>query len=126
MNRNAPQFRVQAEEITAQGRDGKSDTVAALLRSKEPIMRDARGAAKAVQLLDLLEEFFDGGKMWTRGDLWDGHGRRCIRGAMEYLRRRHAIRWDPTAYYLLQAIPGGWPLISFNDVVCRDYAPVLP
>jgi uncharacterized membrane protein len=21
----------------------------------------------------------DGGKMWTRGDLWDGHGRRCIR-----------------------------------------------
>jgi hypothetical protein len=88
-------------------------------------MRDARGAAKAVQLLDLLEEFFDGGKRWTRGDLWDGHGRRCIRGAMEYLRRRHDIRWDPTTYYLLQAIPGGWPLISFNDVVCRDYAPML-
>jgi hypothetical protein len=45
---------------------------------------------KAVQVLDLLLEFFgESGTHWTRGRYHDGHGRRCLIGALDYLRRKH-------------------------------------
>ena len=38
--------------------------------------------AKALQMLDLLEEFFDGGRRWTRGVMHDSRGNRCMLGAL--------------------------------------------
>jgi hypothetical protein len=50
-------------------------------------------AGKAVRVLDLLLEFFgEGGAHWTRGRYHDGHGRRCLIGALDFLRRKHRIR----------------------------------
>jgi hypothetical protein len=46
---------------------------------------------EAVQMLDLLLEFFAEGAHWTRGRYHDGHGRRCLIGALDYLRRKHYV-----------------------------------
>ena len=40
--------------------------------------RDAHSAAKAVDMLDLLIEFFDDGDRWIKGKLDDGAGNRCL------------------------------------------------
>jgi hypothetical protein len=46
---------------------------------------------KAVQVLDLLLEYFgERGERWTR-DRYDGDGRRCLVGALSYLRGKHRI-----------------------------------
>lgn len=37
-----------------------------------------------VRLLDLLAEFFADGERWIRGRYHDGHGRRCLVGAVLY------------------------------------------
>jgi hypothetical protein len=77
--------------------------------------RDAHGAAKVVDMLDLLIEFFDDGERWIKGKLDDGAGNRCLVGAP------HDIRdGAPTRVYLLKAMQRspktGWTgLISFND-----------
>ncbi len=40
---------------------------------------------KALRMLDLLLEFFgENGEHWTRGRYDDGHGRRCLIGALQY------------------------------------------
>jgi hypothetical protein len=44
--------------------------------------RDAHSAAKAVDMLDLLIEFFDDGEHWIKGKLDDGAGNRCLVGAL--------------------------------------------
>ena len=45
---------------------------------------------KAVQVLDLLLEYFgDRGERWTRDGHDDGDGRRCLVGALNYLRGKH-------------------------------------
>jgi hypothetical protein len=47
---------------------------------------------KAVRMFELLLEFFgENGAHWTRGRYDDGHGRRCLIGALYYLRREHRI-----------------------------------
>jgi hypothetical protein len=83
--------------------------------------RDAHSAAKAVDMLDLLIEFFDDGERWIKGKLDDGAGNRCLVGALRDIRDGHA----PTRIYLLKAMQRspktGWTgLISFNDR-CRDF-----
>ena len=82
--------------------------------------RDAHSAAKAVDMLDLLIEFFDDGERWIKGKLHDGAGNRCLVGALRYLRDGH----NPRVYLLkaMQRSPKtGWTgLISFNDR-CRDF-----
>jgi hypothetical protein len=47
---------------------------------------------KAVRVLDLLLGFFgESGAHWTRGRYHDGHGRRYLIGALDYLRRKHRV-----------------------------------
>ena len=87
--------------------------------------RDAHSVAKAVDLLDLLIEFFDDGERWIRGKLDDGAGNRCLVGALRDLRDGHNLHSAPTRLYLLKAMQrsptAGWTgLISFNDR-CRDF-----
>src|SRR5438105_12142247 len=81
--------------------------------------RDAHSAAKAVDMLDLLIEFFDDGERWIKGKLDDGAGNRCLVGALRDIRDGHHLHGAPTRLYLLKAMQRspktGWTgLISFN------------
>jgi len=50
--------------------------------------------AKAVQLLDLMLEFFADDRHWTRRSYDDGNGGHCLVGALLHLSRKHRL---PTA-----------------------------
>jgi hypothetical protein len=87
--------------------------------------RDAHSDEKAVDLLDLLIEFFDDGERWIKGKIDDGAGNRCLVGALRYIRDGHNLHGALTRLYLLKAMQRspktGWTgLISFNDR-CRDF-----
>jgi hypothetical protein len=56
--------------------------------------RDAHSAAKAVDTLDLLIEFFDDGQRWIKGKLEDGAGNRCLVGALRDIRDGHNLHLD--------------------------------
>jgi hypothetical protein len=82
---------------------------------------------KAVQVLDLLLEYFgEQGERWTRDRYDDGDGRRCLVGALSYLRGKHCIPSESAECFLHEAIKQGRPyrrggLVYFNDR-CRSFA----
>jgi hypothetical protein len=43
---------------------------------------------EAVKMLDLLSKYFADSEHWIRGRYHDGHGRRCLIGALDYLRHK--------------------------------------
>ena len=68
------------------------------------------------QFLDLLLDYFADGARWTQGDLDDGHGRRCLVGAIHYMRRKHQIPSGAAESLLQEALPpGDCHLALFND-----------
>jgi hypothetical protein len=78
---------------------------------------------EAVQMLDLLLEFFADGVHWTRGAYNDGHGRRCLIGALDYLCREHHASSDAAICFLQEAMPRrSFGLVYFNDRRCRSFA----
>jgi hypothetical protein len=76
---------------------------------------------KAVQVLDLLLEYFgDQGERWTRHRYDDGDGRRCLVGALTYLRGKHRGPSESAECFLHEAMKQGLPhrrggLVYFND-----------
>ena len=76
-----------------------------------------RDPGKAVLMLDLVMEFFDAGRHWTKGQYHDGRGNRCMLGAMQHIRKVHNLTGDPTRYYLLEAQPQHriTPVNWYND-----------
>jgi hypothetical protein len=82
---------------------------------------------KAAQMLDLLLEYFGKrGERWTRDRYNDGHGRRCLVGALSYLRCKHGVPSESAEFFLHEAIKQGLPyrrggLVYFNDR-CRTFA----
>jgi hypothetical protein len=78
--------------------------------------------AKAVQLLDLMLEFFADDSHWTRG-YNDGNGGHCLVGALLHLSRKHRLPTAPAAALLQDAMPRpGLPLVHFNDSRCDSVA----
>jgi hypothetical protein len=81
---------------------------------------------KAVQVLDLLLEYFgDRGERWTRDRYDDGDGRRCLVGALSYLRGKHRVPSESAECFLHEAMKQGLPhrrggLVYFNDR-CRSF-----
>ena len=76
---------------------------------------------ETVQLLDLLLGYFADGAHWTRGRNYDGQGRRCLVGAINYLSHKHHLSRVGTVSCLEKAIPHRWAgLIRFNDHECRS------
>jgi hypothetical protein len=63
-----------------------------------------RDPAKAVQVLDAMLEFFDGGRRWARGTLRDQYGQRCLIGALRHIRQQQRIRRAGTEHYLRDAL----------------------
>lgn len=79
--------------------------------------------AKAVQLLDLMLEFFADDGHWTRGCYDDGNGGRCLVGALLYIGRQHRLPTAPAIALLQDAMPRpGLPLVHFNDTSCGSVA----
>jgi hypothetical protein len=78
---------------------------------------------EAVQMLDLLLEYFADGRHWTRGRFY-GNGRHCLVGALNYLRREHRVASGAARYFLEEAIPRECRrrLVYFNDQRCRSIA----
>ena len=78
---------------------------------------------KAVQLLDLIFEFFTDDAHWTRGCYDDGHGGHCLVGALLHLSREHRLPSAPAIALLQDAMPRpGLPLVHFNDNRCGTVA----
>lgn len=78
---------------------------------------------EAVQMLDLLLDFFADGAHWARGRFDDGQGGRCLIGALGYLQRKHHVASSGAAHFLKEAMPGRQlGLIYFNDHRCRSFA----
>ena len=78
---------------------------------------------KAVQLLDLMLEFFADDLNWTRGSYDDGHGGHCLVGALLHLSREHRLPAKPVISLLQDAMPRpGLPLVHFNDRGCGSIA----
>jgi hypothetical protein len=85
-------------------------------------MREAE-IAKAVQLLDLMLEFFADDDHWTRGRYDDGNGGHCLVGALLHLSRKHRLPTAPAIALLQDAMPRlGLPLVHFNDTRCGSVA----
>jgi hypothetical protein len=79
--------------------------------------------AKAVQLLDLMLEFFADDGHWTRGSYDDGNGGHCLFGALLHLSRKHRLPMAPAIALLQDAMPrAGLPLVHFNDNRCGSVA----
>ncbi len=78
---------------------------------------------KAVQLLDLMLEFFTDDAHWARGRYDDGHGGHCLVGALLHLSREHRLPSAPAIALLQDAMPcPGLPLVHFNDNRCGTVA----
>jgi len=78
---------------------------------------------KAVQLLDLMLEFFADDGHWTRGCYDDGNGGHCLVGALLHLSRKHRLPATPAITLLQDAMPRpGLPLVHFNDTRCGSAA----
>ena len=74
---------------------------------------------KAVQLLDLMLEFFANNGHWARGCYNDGNGGRCLVGALLHIGRQHSLPTAPAIALLQDAMPRpGLPLVHFNDTRC--------
>ena len=79
--------------------------------------------AKAIQLLDLMLEFFADDGHWTRGCYDDGKGGHCLVGAILHLSRKHRLPKAPVIALLQDAMPRpGLPLVQFNDARCGSAA----
>jgi hypothetical protein len=79
--------------------------------------------AKAVQLLDLMLEFFADDSHWTRGSYDDGKGGHCLVGALLHLGRKYRLPTAPVIALLQDAMPRpGLPLVHFNDTRCGSAA----
>jgi hypothetical protein len=85
-------------------------------------MRDT-DIAKAVQLLDLMHEFFADDGHWARGCYDDGKGGYCLVGALLHPGRKHGLPTAPAIALLQDAMPRpGLPLVRFNDTRCDSVA----
>ena len=79
--------------------------------------------AQAVQLLDLMIEYFADDGHWTRGRYDDGYGGHCLVAALLHLSRKHRLPRAPAIALLQDAMPRpGLPLVHFNDTCCGSVA----
>jgi hypothetical protein len=79
--------------------------------------------AQAVQLLDLMLDYFADEGHWTRGCYDDGNGGHCLVGALLRLGRQHRLPTAPAIALLQDAMPRpGLPLVHFNDTRCGSVA----
>ena len=62
------------------------------------------GASQATIVLSMMEFFFDGGARWACRTYCTDDGKRCLLGALEYVRCETGHRGDRAVQYLARAI----------------------
>jgi hypothetical protein len=78
---------------------------------------------KAVQILDLVLDFFADDDHWTQGYYHDPHGRHCLVGAVLHFSAKQGLPRAPVMALLEAALPRRQiGLIAFNDRLCRSAA----
>lgn len=80
---------------------------------------------ETVRALDLVLEFFgNDGRNWHRGGLEDGHGNRCVLGALNYVAYHNRLPTHVARKFLEDAAyaQGIGDLIPFNDILCPNFA----
>ena len=65
---------------------------------------DTRDAAEAVEILDLLLNFFGEGERWIKGRFSDRRGSCCLVGALDFISGRHAVRGEAAERYLADVL----------------------
>ena len=95
-------------------------------------------ASQSTIVLNMMEFFFDGGARWARRTFCTDDGKRCILGALEYVRCEAGQSDDRAVEYIARAInrrqarmllpPLGdcnrTTIIGFNDAFRRSFADV--
>src|SRR5215468_5882124 len=93
-----------------------------LMAIPEPPMQQ-HNHVPAVQMLDLLLEFFADDARWMRGHYHDGDDRHCLMGVLHHMQRNHHISYAGAVYFLQQALPSRQSgLVNFNDRLCESLA----
>src|SRR5215468_10768024 len=104
-------------------RCGPAPMLGGRLTSHEKTTMPADTTGKALQLLDLMREFFADDNHWARGRYDDRGGRHCLIGAVFYFSAKHGLPRAPVLSLLEAALPGRQiGLIAFNDRLCRGAA----
>jgi hypothetical protein len=79
-------------------------------------------ATQSTTVLNMMERFFEGGIRWARRTYCTDDGKRCLLGALEYVRCEAARGDDHAVEYLARAIDlrqlsRGLPLLGNSDVL---------
>src|SRR5215469_7426177 len=78
---------------------------------------------KALQMLELILDFFADDGHWTQGHYRDPRGRHCLVGAVLHFSASHGLPRAPVMSLLEAALPRRqMGLIAFNDRLCRSAA----
>jgi hypothetical protein len=82
---------------------------------------------KAIRVLDLMLELFDGGRSWEGAGIY-GEGRYCVQTALDFVTRINSLPLDDALHYLLiaMAMPDDgniYHLRTVNDR-CRKYSEI--
>src|SRR5215469_5127160 len=78
---------------------------------------------KALQMLELILDFFADDGHWTQGHYRDPRGRHCLVGAVLHFSASHGLPRAPVMSLLEAALPRRQiGLIAFNDRLCRSAA----
>jgi hypothetical protein len=97
-------------------------------------------AAQSALMLDMVEFYFDGGKRWGQ-NAWARGERRCLLGAVKFVRSQILCDRDQAEYYLARAIAPARPnasaasnkihellyssiVMRFNDTNDRTYSEI--
>jgi hypothetical protein len=79
------------------------DTMARHPASRDIIMY-THDPTEAVEVLDLLLQFFGDGERWVKGRLSDRRGNRCLVGALDFVSGHQRIQSDAAESYLADEI----------------------
>src|SRR3984893_1367108 len=85
-------------------RAGTARATVSLQPGSEASKQMPEAEMKAVQLLDLMLEFFADDGHWTRGRYDDGNGGHCLVGALLHLGRKHRLPTAPAIALLQDAM----------------------
>jgi hypothetical protein len=102
------------------------------------VLSRGQTAARSAVVLDKVEFLLDGGAKWARRALETIDGRRCLLGAIQYVRHELGDEDDRAAEYLARAIDqwqlskglpplgdgGDCSIMGFNDAHRRGFADI--
>jgi hypothetical protein len=69
---------------------------------------------EAVEVLDMLLQFYGDGERWVKGRLSDRRGNRCLIGALDFVSSHHGMKGDAAERYLADEIS---PAVACDDAV---------